>query len=55
MHGYCGDCDEQIEFYEGNIVKIYDSSKNEISVYLKCPYCGESELMTKVNKKGLIV
>lgn len=48
MNGYCGDCDEQIEFHEGTIEKKYDSLENVIFVYLKCPWCNELETITKI-------
>jgi hypothetical protein len=47
MNGYCGDCDEQIEFVERNIRK--DKLNNTVYIYLICPYCEDEELITEVN------
>jgi hypothetical protein len=45
MNGYCGECDKQIEFHKGTVT--YNVTVNgDITVYLKCPWCEEEELIT---------
>jgi hypothetical protein len=47
MNGYCGDCDKQIEFHKGTVIQ----KKNEegvVLIFLKCPWCEELELITKL-------
>lgn len=49
MNGYCGECDKQIEFHNGTVLKKRDN-EGSVLVYLQCPWCDELELITKVER-----
>lgn len=50
MTGYCGGCDNSIEFHKGTVIQ--ENTENKVRVYLVCPWCEEKELLTIVNKEA---
>lgn len=49
MKGYCGECDNFIEFHKGTVIQ--EKTETEVKVYLVCPRCEEKELLTTVKKE----
>ncbi len=42
IHGYCGNCDEQIELHEGTVFQVVGDD-GRLYVNIQCPWCEDYE------------